>query len=621
MRTPSFLLLAAMLGTLPQAEPLVPTTHRRPCRFHTRPCALPESLNDVAAELQGFTETFERAQRLVQLGDAWSADPSNAPMPSDKTVRVPGCVAVVHVAVEVGPGADGPAVQKVRGTADARLSQGLLAVLAQGLAGAPVHDVLELDPATLCAALGVSGAVTPSRANGFGSMVTTVQTLLQQQLSAAQAGEANEEQALAQNLWSGVGGGEEVAVLLSGGVDSSVALRLVQEAGYTPRAFYLKIWLEDELAHLNQCPWEDDWQYASAVAKQAKVPLEAVSMQREYWDRVVHETIEEARLGRTPNPDILCNSRVKFGMFYEHVGQHFAKVVTGHYARVAPVCPHDEDDLITERSGVGDVALLRSPDLVKDQTYFLSSLSQQQLRAAHFPIGEFEKSRVREMATAWDLPTMARKDSQGICFLGKLKWDDFMHHYLGESPGDVREIETGQVLGQHRGLHFHTIGQRRGIGRVLRATEVNRGPWYVVAKDVDSNTLFVTTRYQDIVGPRSRFQVDRVSWVSGSTPPALAHPGGSLDLVIQVRHGAKTHAGVVTRTADPGQVLQVDLAERDSGLAPGQYAAFYHGRRCLGSGVIRETPLDELSGVAAGAAPVGASASSGPRHVHLHVDL
>lgn len=264
-------------------------------------------------------------------------------------------------------------------------------------------------------------------------------------------------------------------MLLSGGVDSSVALRLAQEAGLKPRAFYLKIWLEDELAHLNQCPWEEDWAYASAVAKQAGVPLEAVSMQRQYWDRVVSgtypvylsqgiyifsprllaspwlslhafrpfiprdvsaATVADARRGRTPNPDILCNSRVKFGMFYDEIGQNFHRMITGHYARTMSAAAAGPKGLGEEREDAGNVLLVRSPDRVKDQTYFLSTLTQRQLEAASFPVGDFQKSRVRELADSFALPNRARKDSQGICFLGKLKWDDFLLHYLGTSKAE-----------------------------------------------------------------------------------------------------------------------------------------------------------------------------------------
>jgi len=192
----------------------------------------------------------------------------------------------------------------------------------------------------------------------------------------------------------------------------SVALRLLVDKGLPVRAFYLKIWLDDEISHLNECPWEEDLDYAKRVCEQLKVPFQVVSLQQEYWKEVVQYTLQEARMGRTPNPDVMCNSRIKFGMFYNYVGRHFAFVATGHYAQVENVGNH--------------VILKQSPDIVKDQTYFLCNLSQEQLAKAIFPIGNFRKEDVRRLAFEFNLPTKNRKDSQGICFLGKLKFDQFI---------------------------------------------------------------------------------------------------------------------------------------------------------------------------------------------------
>ena len=243
----------------------------------------------------------------------------------------------------------------------------------------------------------------------------------------------------------------KIAVLLSGGVDSSVALRLVKQAGHGDiTAFYLKIWLEDELAYLGSCPWEEDLRYARDVCERADVSLQIVSLQTEYQERVVAAAVEELRSGRTPSPDIWCNQRIKFGLFFEKIDTGFDRIVSGHYARV-------EDH--------GDLRLLkRSPDAVKDQTYFLCALDQKQLRRLGFPIGHLKKNEVRRLAQEFDLPNRDRKDSQGICFLGKIRYPEFVRHHLGERAGELVELETGRTLAEHRGFWFYTIGQRKGIG-------------------------------------------------------------------------------------------------------------------------------------------------------------
>ncbi|KAG5175190.1 tRNA-specific 2-thiouridylase [Tribonema minus] len=397
---------------------------------------------------------------------------------------------------------------------------------------------------------------------------------------------------------------EEVAVLLSGGVDSSVALNLLLEQGHKVRAFYLKIWLEDELAHLGECPWEEDLQFAQAVCDQARVPLEVVSLQREYWDLVVGYTVAEARAGRTPNPDIMCNNRIKFGMFFEYVGRHFKKVATGHYAVVAP---GEGGGSGAEGEGGGEARLLRSPDPVKDQTYFLCGLSQAQLSRALFPVGALTKEEVRRQAERFNLPTKARPDSQGICFLGKLKFEDFLRAHLGEAPGPCVELETGAVIGRHRGLWFHTIGQRRGVGPVLHPTEIHRGPWFVARKDVPSNTLVVTNDYAAVNEARTQFRVEGLHWIS----PVAAAPvlSSGAELLVKTRHGPAiqrcllrlerpegageggVEAGAGKGGGGAGEGLGTSatctlLEGKDSGLAPGQFAAFYCDEVCLGSGVI-----------------------------------
>jgi tRNA-specific 2-thiouridylase len=232
--------------------------------------------------------------------------------------------------------------------------------------------------------------------------------------------------------------------------------------------------------------------------------------------------------------------------------------------------------------------LYTSEDEHKDQTYFLSQLSQAQLRQAVFPLGGMPKPEVRQMAERLLLPNRARKDSQGICFLGQLDYDQFLRGHLAESPGEVREFETGEVIGTHRGLWHHTVGQRRGVGPVLHPKQVSRGPWYVVSKDTTANQLLVSRAYLSTEKARNNFYTDRINWIAGAPPDGAA--GARLALRVKVRHGAAWHAAAVT-LMEGGRRAHVQLEERDKGLAPGQFAAFYDGAVCLGSGVISEEGL------------------------------
>ena len=352
----------------------------------------------------------------------------------------------------------------------------------------------------------------------------------------------------------------KIAVLVSGGVDSSVALRLLKDQGHELTAFYLKIWLEDETSFLGTCPWEDDLSYVRAVCEQADVPLHVISLQKEYWEQVVSYTIAEVKAGRTPNPDVLCNQRIKFGMFYEKIDDSFDKVASGHYAQVV------------EENGV--CKLVRAPDEIKDQTYFLSFLSQKQLSRILFPIGHLRKEEVRELAKKYNLPNQARKDSQGICFLGKIKFSDFIAHYLGEKQGDLVEYETGKVVGKHKGFWYHTIGQRQGLG-------LAGGPWYVVHKDSARNIVFISRDYYAEDKIRDRFIVEDCHWFNQAPEKK--------QLQVKLRHGAVLYDCFFK--ALPNNQAEVVLAERDQGISPGQFAVFYDGDVCLGAGIISRTEV------------------------------
>ncbi|XP_051120310.1 uncharacterized protein LOC127244054 isoform X2 [Andrographis paniculata] len=342
----------------------------------------------------------------------------------------------------------------------------------------------------------------------------------------------------------------KVAVLVSGGVDSSVALRLLHAAGHSCTAFYLKIWFQEDFENYwSECPWEEDLRYAKSVCDQVDIPLEVVHLTDEYWNNVVSYIINEYRCGRTPNPDVLCNTRIKFGAFVDAISSmKFDFIASGHYAKV------------------------------KDQTYFLSHLSQSQLKRLIFPLGCLRKDEVRRLAKIFELPNQDRKDSQGICFLGKIKFSEFIARHIGEEEGVILEAETGDFLGKHKGFWFYTIGQRQGLC-------LPGGPWYVVEKDVEHNVVFVSRNYFSVDKRRRTFRVGSLRWYNGSAPQEIT------DLQCKVRHSPGFYTCDVSIEVDKDGVetAVVKLSEDDQGLAAGQFAAFYQGSTCIGSGVILDS--------------------------------
>lgn len=347
----------------------------------------------------------------------------------------------------------------------------------------------------------------------------------------------------------------KIAVLLSGGVDSSVALCLLKEQGHDLTAYYLKIWLEEELAFLGECPWEEDLQYARGVCDMLGVPLKIVNMQEEYLNTVVEYTISELKQGRTPSPDIMCNKNIKFGQFFDKIDNSFDKVASGHYAQIEMLD--------------GKYFLKESPDAIKDQTYFLTYLNQSQLSRILFPIGQYTKSQVRELATRFALPTSGRKDSQGICFLGKIKYNDFIKFHLGEQKGEIREIESDKVIGYHKGYWFHTIGQRTGLG-------LSGGPWYVVNKDISNNIIYISRNNQTDKVLHDSFIASGINWI-----PSIHK---FTDLKVKLRHGAYKYNCRIDYIDN--NKVKVQLDEPDQGISAGQFAIFYKDSFCLGGGVI-----------------------------------
>ena len=378
-----------------------------------------------------------------------------------------------------------------------------------------------------------------------------------------------------------------MALLLSGGVDSSLALHLLHAAGHRVTAYYLQIWFQEDFRNTwDACPWEEDLEYCSAVCARLGVPLEVVPLSEAYWDRVVAHSIAEIRAGRTPNPDVLCNSRVKFGAFWEHLeaaaaggGPRYDRVASGHYARIDRV-PAPAGDEAAAHVGGGGAApaviarLALTPDAVKDQTYFLAHLTQAQLARVAFPLGGLTKPQVRALAAAAALPNHSRKDSQGICFLGRVRFSEFVKEHLGEWAGPIVEEESAEVIGYHKGFWFHTVGQRKGV-------PLSGGPWYVTRKDPGANAVFVSRRYFDAEAAQRRgaFLCAGFSWT------ADLRPDPRRPLQCKVRHGPHLY-GCTLELEAGGEGGRVELDGADQGLAAGQYAVFYQGGYCLGSAVI-----------------------------------
>jgi tRNA-specific 2-thiouridylase len=356
---------------------------------------------------------------------------------------------------------------------------------------------------------------------------------------------------------------KRIAVLLSGGVDSSVVVYELARLGLHPDCFYIKIGPEEDEAW--DCSSEEDLEMSTAVARRYGCRLEVIDCHREYWDQVTRYTMEKVRAGFTPNPDVMCNRLIKFGAFHEKRGHDYDLIATGHYAQ-------------TETDGEGHKWLCTSPDPVKDQTDFLAQIYDWQLRKAVFPIGHYVKDEVRQIAEREHLVNARRRDSQGICFLGKINYNDYLRRYLGEQPGDVVEWETGKVLGQHRGLWFHTIGQRKGLG-------LGGGPWNVIKKDMERNILFVTKGYEPVKVWKTDFLVHDMHYLTEALP--FAADGQPLDITFKIRHTPEWHHATI-RPSDRAGVYEVHSEALIQGVAPGQFCVVYDNdfHRCYGSAEI-----------------------------------
>ena len=294
----------------------------------------------------------------------------------------------------------------------------------------------------------------------------------------------------------------KIAALVSGGVDSSVVVHLLKEAGYDPTLFYIRIGMEDKDKTLH-CHSEEDIEIVSYTARKYGCRLEVVSLHDEYWKYVMGYTLDSIKRGFTPNPDVMCNKYIKFGFFEQYWGKDFDKIATGHYAS------------IVEQNGITYLGTAIDP--VKDQTDFLSQLNTLQVSKLMFPLGGLMKSEVRAIAENAGLPSAKRKDSQGICFLGNINYNEFIRNYLGEKEGDIIELETGKKLGKHKGYWFHTIGQRKGLG-------LSGGPWFVIRKDIESNTLYVSNGFDPDTQYGTELNLTGFRFITGNPLGDLSDP-------------------------------------------------------------------------------------------------
>ena len=360
---------------------------------------------------------------------------------------------------------------------------------------------------------------------------------------------------------------KRIAVLLSGGVDSSVVLYELVRQGLQPDCFYIKIGPEEEEEW--DCSSEEDLEMATAVSHKYGCRLEVVDCHREYWDHVTKYTMDKVRAGLTPNPDVMCNRLIKFGAFHEKRGHDYDLIATGHYA-TTEISPADTLKW-----------LCTSPDPVKDQTDFLAQIYDWQLAKALFPIGHMMKDEVRQIAEREHLAPAHRRDSQGICFLGKIDYNDYLRRYLGEMKGDVVELETDKLIGHHQGHWFHTIGQRKGLG-------LGGGPWFVVKKDIQQNIIYVSHGYDPATAYRQHFPIRDFHSINGQLP--IDHTKGQTpcvaDVTIKIRHTPEFLPARLELIND-GQYM-VHAAEPIHGVAPGQFCVVYDERhhRCYGSGEI-----------------------------------
>ena len=361
-------------------------------------------------------------------------------------------------------------------------------------------------------------------------------------------------------FWTGLTGMARAPIIvgMSGGVDSSVAALLLKQQGHEVSGLFMKNWDEDDGSEY--CTARRDLEDAARVCEKLGIDLHTANFAAEYWENVFEEFLREYAAGRTPNPDILCNREIKFKQFKRYARELGACAIgTGHYARIS-------------RSGEG-VRLLRGVDRNKDQSYFLQALEPGQLDNVMFPVGELDKPAVRQLAARHGLHNHRRKDSTGICFIGERRFRDFLSAWVPPHPGPIVD-ETGRVIGEHAGLAYYTLGQRRGLG-IGGLAGRDEAPWYVLAKNMESNRLVVTQNHAAL--ENNWLSAVRLNWLADDVRLPL-------HCTAKIRYRQADQAATVTRRAD-GAVL-VRFATSQRAVTPGQYVCFYDGEVCLGGGII-----------------------------------
>lgn len=355
---------------------------------------------------------------------------------------------------------------------------------------------------------------------------------------------------------------KKVIVGMSGGVDSSVAAWLLKEQGYAVEGLFMKNWEEDD--RIDYCAAESDLLDAYAVCKDLNIPLHTVNFSQEYWENVFQVFLKEYKMGFTPNPDILCNKEIKFKYFLKFSVEDLQAdfIATGHYVR----CVSNNEK----------INLIKGVDINKDQSYFLYTLNQKQLKRCIFPLGTLTKNQVRNIARRLNLVTANKKDSTGICFIGKRKFINFIKHYIPINPGWILNI-YGNKLGMHQGIPFYTVGQRKGLN-IGGIQESNGKPWYVADKLLKNNTLIVV---QDINNPylmSNKFIVKQVFWIDGDFLKS------SIQCSVKIRYRQQDVPCYIVPISK--NILKIVLKYPIAAIAPGQSAVFYCKERCLGGGII-----------------------------------